>query len=64
MTLNWVTDEPAPDDLERADVWRRMTQRAEHAPAKAGPDGLGYGPCVGCGELWPCTSSRTEGQRA
>jgi hypothetical protein len=29
--------------------------RAEHL----GSDGLGYGKCLACGELWPCQASRT-----
>ena len=48
----------APD--ERADVSRRITNRAKHRPSSPGGDGLGYGPCVGCGELWPCAQSRRE----
>lgn len=32
----------------------------EHRASSPGGDGLGYGPCVGCGELWPCTASRGE----
>jgi hypothetical protein len=44
---------------ERADVRRRIAERAEHRPSSLG-DGLGYGPCVGCGELWPCQQSRRE----
>jgi hypothetical protein len=30
----------------------------EHRPEYPGGDGLGYGRCTGCGELWPCTASR------
>ena len=30
----------------------------EHRPQTPGGDGLGYGPCTGCGELWPCTAFR------
>lgn len=44
---------------EWADVRRRIVNRAEHRPSSLG-DGLGYGPCVGCGELWPCKPSRGE----
>lgn len=29
-----------------------------HAPERPGPDGLGYGKCTSCGEIWPCSSSR------
>lgn len=45
------------DAQERADVRRRIAEQAEHRPSSLG-DGLGYGPCVGCGQLWPCTASR------
>lgn len=45
---------------ERADIRRRIAQQAEHRPSSLGGDGLGYGPCVGCGQLWPCTTSRAE----
>lgn len=45
---------------DRADVARRIAQRAEHRPMSLGGDGLGYGPCVGCAELWPCPTSRDE----
>lgn len=45
---------------ERADVKWRVDNRAEHRPSSLGGDGLGYGPCVGCGELWPCRQSRRE----
>jgi len=31
----------------------------EHRPMSPGGDGLGYGPCVSCGELWPCKAVRT-----
>jgi hypothetical protein len=44
---------------ERADVRRRIAEQAEHRPSSLG-DGLGYGPCVGCGQLWPCVASRDE----
>lgn len=44
---------------ERADVRRRIAEQAEHRPSSLG-DGLGYGPCVGCGQLWPCMASRAE----
>jgi hypothetical protein len=44
---------------ERADVRRRIAERAEHRPSSLG-DGLGYGPCTGCGQLWPCEQSRRE----
>jgi hypothetical protein len=30
----------------------------EHRASSPGGDGLGYGPCAGCGELWPCKPSR------
>jgi hypothetical protein len=45
---------------EYADVRRRIAEQAEHRPSSLGGDGLGYGPCVGCGELWPCGQSRRE----
>lgn len=45
---------------EQADVRRRITEHAEHRPSSLGGDGLGYGPCVGCGQLWPCFTSRYE----
>jgi hypothetical protein len=48
---------PRLDLEERADIRRRVADRAEHRPSSLG-DGLGYGPCVGCGELWPCKASR------
>jgi len=44
---------------EYADVRRRIVNKAEHRPSSLG-DGLGYGPCVGCAELWPCKTSRSE----
>jgi hypothetical protein len=44
---------------EWADVRRRIVNRAEHRPSSH-QHGLGYGPCVGCGELWPCQQSRRE----
>jgi hypothetical protein len=51
-------------EVERANEWadvrHRIANRAEHRPAIPGGDGLGYGPCVGCGELWPCGQSRRE----
>lgn len=47
------------DQQERADVRRRIAEQVEHRPSSLG-DGLGYGPCVGCGELWPCGQSRRE----
>ena len=34
--------------------------QVEHRASSPGGDGLGYGPCVGCGELWPCKASRGE----
>lgn len=36
----------------------RLAPVVEHAPEKAGPDGLGYGVCTACGEVWPCTAWR------
>ena len=30
----------------------------EHRASSRGGDGLGYGPCVACGELWPCKTAR------
>lgn len=33
-------------------------EAVQHHPQTPGGDGLGYGPCTGCGELWPCTPSR------
>lgn len=50
---------PIRDDQERADVRRRIAGRAEHRPSSLG-DGLGYGPCVGCAQLWPCAPARRE----
>jgi hypothetical protein len=31
----------------------------EHRAETPGGDGLGYGRCVGCGEMWPCMPSRS-----
>lgn len=31
---------------------------AVHRASSRGGDGLGYGPCVACGELWPCKTGR------
>lgn len=45
---------------ERVDTQRRVAELAGHRPSSLGGDGLGYGPCVGCGELWPCKASRAE----
>jgi hypothetical protein len=39
---------------EWADVRRRIAEQAEHRPYSPGRGGVGYGHCVGCGELWPC----------
>lgn len=32
----------------------------EHRAETPGGDGLGYGKCTGCGQLWPCMASRSE----
>jgi hypothetical protein len=48
--------------LER-DVMEHLTPpqpAIQHHPQSPGGDGLGYGPCTGCGELWPCKASRGE----
>jgi len=34
------------------------TALAVHAPERPGPDGLGYGRCASCGEVWPCETTR------
>lgn len=58
--LNGDSGPPAGADAEeRADVQRRIAESAEHRPSSVG-DGLGYGSCVGCGQLWPCVQSRRD----
>jgi hypothetical protein len=32
----------------------------QHHPETPGSDGLGYGRCTGCGEMWPCKASRVK----
>lgn len=36
----------------------RPAPERPHAPEIAEPDGLGYGLCIVCRELWPCTTWR------
>jgi hypothetical protein len=35
-----------------------LGRELECRPETPGGDGLGYGNCVACGELWPCAKSR------
>jgi len=35
----------------------------QHHPMSKGGDGLGYGPCTHCGQLWPCETARAAGQK-
>jgi hypothetical protein len=44
------------DPLGRGDTAQRPA--AEHRAEHPGSDGLGYGVCKSCGEMWPCTESR------
>jgi hypothetical protein len=61
----WFAEQPlspAESDVLRGLLEREIAEGVEaapvaaleHAPESPAADGLGYGRCKGCGELWPC----------